>query len=109
MLGKEIQQLTACDLPGENLMTTRIRPVGMKNMLSDIKTDYANFTHGRLPQVMFDNSPWHIDAVGGRPPHHIPQPLEIPRFLFQARCSRPPAPDLQVDKKLQISLGALAS
>jgi transposase len=40
-------------------------------VLGDIQTDYDNFRHGRLPQVVSTPSLWHIDAVGGRPPHQI--------------------------------------
>ena len=37
-------------------MARRINTVRLKNMLSDIQPDYANFRHGRLPQVVFNTS-----------------------------------------------------
>lgn len=59
--------------------------MGMENVLRDIEANYANFGHGRLPQVMFNDSPWHIDAVGGRPPHQEQiSRLGIPRDSNEA-------------------------
>ncbi len=42
----------------------------LKDVLGEIQTDSANLFHGRLLRVLFNTSLWHIDAVGGRPPHH---------------------------------------
>jgi hypothetical protein len=50
----------------------------VKDMLRNIQTNRANLIHGRLPQVIIDDSPWHKDAVGGRPPHHMESEKGIP-------------------------------
>lgn len=63
--GEKIKQVAATNPSAENLPTAPICPMGMENVLRNIEANYANFVHGRLPQVMFNDSPWHIDAVGG--------------------------------------------
>jgi hypothetical protein len=58
------------------------RPIGsnhLKNTLGYINRKHANFIHGRSPLFWSDKPPeWHIDAAGGRPPHHPGRPLQRP-------------------------------
>src|SRR5215475_14259182 len=67
---EEIQKLSSTDPLAEYRSTPLIRSVNVKGVLGDIQTDYDNFRHGRLPQVVLTPPLWRIDAVGGRPPHH---------------------------------------
>ena len=53
---KEIQQLSSTDPLAEYHSTPLIRSVNMKDVLGDIQTDYDNFRHGRLPQVVLNTS-----------------------------------------------------
>src|SRR6185312_7966816 len=47
-----------------------INPVKLEHVLRQIQTNRANLRHGRLPYLVESTTPvWHIDAVGGRPPH----------------------------------------
>jgi hypothetical protein len=59
-------------LPNQGTAVTR-SAMRLKDILAQIQTNDANFSHGRL---LFRGSltplPWHIDAVGGRPPHRTP-------------------------------------
>lgn len=71
LLPHELQQLASAQPAAEPLLAARIRPVRMKNTLRDIKTDCGNFRHGRLLQWCSTPPLWHIDAVGGRPPHQL--------------------------------------
>jgi hypothetical protein len=77
LLGKELQQLGAPDLLAEDHPAASIGTMRVENMLRDVQSNRANFVHGRLPQVMFNDSPWHKDAVGGRPPHQIWHHIDI--------------------------------
>jgi hypothetical protein len=46
--------------------------MSLENPLGDIQPDCANLFHGRSPFKWFlTTTLWHIDAVGGRPPHQI--------------------------------------
>ena len=67
---EELQNLPACKPPAKKLLPCKIRAVSLKNRLRDIQTDCANFLHGRLLFRCSTHLPWHINAVGGRPPHH---------------------------------------
>jgi hypothetical protein len=53
---KEIQQLSSTDPLAEYHSTPLIRSVNMKDVFGDLGTDYDNFRHGRLPQVMLNTS-----------------------------------------------------
>src|SRR3954447_23067666 len=68
---EELNQLLTRDTPTEQHGTRRICAMRVKNLLCDIQADSANFFHGRLLSSGDSTPPlWHIDAVGGRPPHH---------------------------------------
>jgi len=44
--------------------------VNLKDGLGRIKADHGNAHCGRLPFCRFSRpASWHIDAIGGRPPH----------------------------------------
>jgi hypothetical protein len=46
--------------------------VRLEDRLRQIEPDDANLVHGRHPRCgSFDTAPWHVDAVGGRPPHRL--------------------------------------
>jgi hypothetical protein len=68
---EEIEQLATGQLPAEDHRTALIGAVGMKNVLGDIQTNCDSLRHGRL--LSGESTPpfWHIDAVGGRPPHQV--------------------------------------
>src|SRR5215471_2783436 len=66
---------SAPKLPLQNHFPRSINPVDLKNVLRQIQPNHANLVHGRLPCLVESISPvWHIDAVGGRPPHHCEEP-----------------------------------
>ena len=68
---KERQHLIPSQLLPENDSAGRIRSVRLKNVLRKIQPDGANFRPRTPPSRWLLNTPiWHIDAVGGRPPHH---------------------------------------
>jgi hypothetical protein len=70
--GKERQHLPASQLLAKHHIPRGIRPMSLENPLGDIQPDCANLFHGRSPFMWFLTiTLWHIDAVGGRPPHHI--------------------------------------
>ena len=50
--GEELQQFRAMNLLAKNDAAVGVRRVRLKNSLGDIQADYANFLHGRLPQVV---------------------------------------------------------
>src|SRR6187549_165595 len=68
--GEELQYLPPHKPAAEQPNASLVRPVHMKNVLRDIQTNRANLRHGRLLRWCSTPPPWHIDAVGGRPPHH---------------------------------------
>jgi hypothetical protein len=53
---EEIQQLSSINPPAEYHSTPLIRSVNVKDVLGNIQTDYDNFRHGRLPQVVLNTS-----------------------------------------------------
>jgi hypothetical protein len=53
---EEFQQLPTTDPLAENDVPALIRPMRVENILRDIQTDCGNFRHGRLPQVVLNNS-----------------------------------------------------
>ena len=57
--------------------------MGMENVRRNIESNYANFVHRRLPQVMLNDSPWHIDAVGGRPTHQFMRDNWLSNRIFK--------------------------
>jgi hypothetical protein len=79
---KEVQKLSSTDPLAKYRSTPLIRSVNVKDVLGDIQTDYDNFRHGRLPQVVSTPPLWHIDAVGGVHPIINPilysRPAECP-------------------------------
>jgi len=50
------KKLSSTDPLAEYHSTPLIRSVNMKDVLGDIHTDYDNFRHGRLPQVVLNTS-----------------------------------------------------
>jgi hypothetical protein len=72
-LREEDQQTILPKLLSENHRFLGIRSMQLKNRLRQIKTNCANFIHGRLLFSGVSTPPlWHIDAVrGGRPPHRF--------------------------------------
>src|SRR6185295_14629012 len=69
-LRKERLHRSATKLSLQNHLPRRINPVDLKNVLRQIQPNHANLVHGRLPYLVESTTPvWHIDAVGGRPPH----------------------------------------
>src|SRR6187549_2336200 len=68
--GEELQYLPPHKPAAEQRNASLVRPVHMKNVLRDIQTNRANLRHGRLLRWCSTPPPWHIDAAGGRPPHH---------------------------------------
>jgi hypothetical protein len=71
---EEIQKLSSTDPSAEYRSTPLIRSVNVKDVLGDIQTDYDNFRHGRLPQVVLNTSTLAHRCRRGRPPHHKIQP-----------------------------------
>src|SRR6476661_1370720 len=67
---KEIQQLSSTDPLAKYRSTPLIRSVNVKDVLGDIQTDYDNFRHGRLPQVVLNTFTLAHRCRRGRPPHH---------------------------------------
>src|SRR5690348_6560717 len=67
---EEIQKLSSTDPLAEYRSTTLNRSVNLKDVLGDIQTDYDNFRHGRLPQVVLNTSTLAHRCRRGRPPHH---------------------------------------
>ena len=64
------------NLLAEHNMSQCVRAMRLKSLLRDVQTDCANLCHGRLLQVVSLTPPlWHLDAVGGRPPHQYTVPL----------------------------------
>src|SRR6516225_814735 len=56
-------------------MPGSIRSMHLKHVLRDVQTDRGSLLHGRLLRCQFNTpSPWHTDAVGGRPPVGSDQP-----------------------------------
>jgi hypothetical protein len=53
---EEIQKLSSTDPLAEYRSTPLIRSVNVKDVLGDVQTDYDNFRHGRLPQVVLNTS-----------------------------------------------------
>jgi hypothetical protein len=51
---EEIQKLYSTDPLAEYRSTPLIRSVNVKDVLGDIQTDYDNFRHARLPQVVLN-------------------------------------------------------
>jgi transposase len=86
---KEAQHLLAPELLAEQDGAGCARPVRLEHVLRQIQTDGANLFHGRLPSSGSQQPPpWHVDAVGGRPPHHC----KTTTFLAALRHDRITAP-----------------
>ena len=68
---EEVEQLAPRRFATEHNRVAPVDAIRMKNVLGDIQTDYDNVQHGPLSQRCFNTSLWHIDAVGGRPPHQL--------------------------------------
>jgi hypothetical protein len=70
-LRKELLHRATPKLTLQHNASQSIYPVNLEHVLRQIQTNRANLVHGRLPCLVESTSPvWHIDAVGGRPPHH---------------------------------------
>src|SRR4029077_16847911 len=68
--GQKRQYLASSHLLAEHFVPRAIRPMRLENSLGDIQSDHANLSHGRSSlKWVLTPSLWHIDAVGGRPPH----------------------------------------
>jgi hypothetical protein len=67
---KEVQKLSSTDPLAKYRSTPLIRSVNVKDVLGDIQTDYDNFRHGRLPQVVLNTSTLAHRCRRGRLPHH---------------------------------------
>ena len=69
---EKFQHLTARNPSTENLPTDCIGTVRLKDIFCDIQPDRDSLCHGRLLFIgVLQHLPWHIDAVGGRPPHQM--------------------------------------
>src|SRR5215469_10567349 len=57
-------------------MPGTVRSMHLEHVLRDVQTDRGSLRHGRLLWVAVSTpSPWHTDAVGGRPLHHPLLPM----------------------------------
>src|SRR3981081_2134032 len=82
-LRKELPHGAAAKLTPQHHFSRSIDCVNLEHVLRQIQTDYANLAHGRPPCLVESISPvWHIDAVGGRPPHHCEEPLRRSNPFF---------------------------
>jgi len=70
--GEKLKDFVPPKLFAQNNSASGISTVNLKNILRQIKTNYANFHCGRLLfSWLFKHHPlWHIDAAEGRQPHH---------------------------------------
>jgi hypothetical protein len=70
--------------PAAKLMPCGISAMCLENALGDIQTNRADFFHGRLLHRGSTHPPWHINAVGGRPPHQA-----TPIVILKSRGDEP--------------------
>jgi hypothetical protein len=59
-----------------------------KDVLGDFQTDYDNFRHGRLPQVVLNTSTLAHRCRRGRPPHHKSATNRAAKWPSAASLSR---------------------
>src|ERR1700736_5627091 len=85
-LRKERLDLRAATPPPQYNLPTRIDPVHLEHVLRDIESDCDSLRHGRSPLlVRITSTPaWHVDAVGGRPPHHCERSEAIQGYAHRA-------------------------
>jgi hypothetical protein len=62
--------LLAPQLPAKDRLLRRVDTMQLKDLLRRVHTNSDKLLHGRSPSFeIATTSFWHIDAVGGRPPH----------------------------------------
>ena len=94
---EEIQKLSSTDPLTKYRSTLLVRSVNMKDVLGDIQTDYDNFRHGRLSQLVLKTSTLAHRCRRGRSPHHK---------SHQARLAFRVVPKIATLRlKLQVDLG----
>src|SRR6476469_202662 len=63
-------------------MTAPVASTPCAYVLGQIQANCANIYHGRLLQLVSMSPLWHIDAVGGRPPHQLQPAPPLVRGTF---------------------------
>src|SRR5260370_35646280 len=94
-LAEELLHLAAAHLPAQHRLLVLVDSMNLKDMLGGIQANPDN-RHWAAPLAAVATSqPGTFDAVGGRPPQHIPEASGIsvpglPRSLSSGRAKRGP-------------------